>query len=82
MSLFGKKTKENPDGKYLPPWWAANLDLRRSLDYMNHWKSGSRKLLGQHDTGIDPSLGFDAHGAFVSRLDKDFKHGRGTRTTR
>ena len=52
--------------KYLPPWWAANLDLRRSLDYVSHWQTGSRKLLGQHDTGVDPSLALhrsDAMGA-------------------
>ena len=66
------------DGEpYLPTWWKANLDLRRSLDYIHHWQIGSKggkDLTGQqHDTGIDPSLGFDAHGAFVSRLDKDFK---------
>ena len=65
------------DGEpYLPTWWRANLDLRRSLDYIHHWQIGSKggDLVGkQHDSGIDPSLGFDAHGAFVSRLDNDFK---------
>ena len=42
--------------KYLPAWWAANLDLRRSLNYMHHWGIGQNDKLGQHDTGIDPGL--------------------------
>ena len=25
---------------YLPEWWSANLDLRRSLDYIKHWSIG------------------------------------------
>ena len=31
------------DGEpYLPTWWKANLDLRRSLDYIHHWQIGSK----------------------------------------
>ena len=61
---------------YLPAWWRANLDLRRSLDYIKHWQIGSKSAdlqSQQHDTGLDPSFALDAHGAWVSRLDKDFK---------
>ena len=61
---------------YLPAWWRANLDLRRSLDYIKHWQIGSKSAdlrSQQHDTGIDPSFALARHGAWVSRLDKDFK---------
>ena len=48
---------------YLPAWWRANLDLRRSLDYIKHWQIGSKSAdlhSQQHDTGIDPSMGIEA----------------------
>jgi len=68
---------KSPDGEpYLPAWWASNLDLRRSLDYIKHWQVGSRTadLKGtQHDSGLDPSMGLDLAGAFQSRLDTDLK---------
>ena len=49
--------------KYLPKWWAANLDLRRSLDYMHHWGIGQNDKLGRHDSGIDPGLALMHSGA-------------------
>ena len=73
---------KTPDGEpYLPAWWASNLDLRRSLDYVKHWQVGSRTadLKGtQHDTGLDPSM-VDLAGAFQSRLDTDLKQAAGGR---
>ncbi len=50
--------------KYLPAWWASNLDLRRSLDYIKHWQIGSGM---QHDTGVDPSLALKIHGTWYDK---------------
>ena len=55
--------------KYLPAWWAANLDLRRSLDYMHHWGLGMNDKLGQHDSGIDPGLALMHSGAMHDMTD-------------
>ena len=62
---------------YLPAWWAVNLDLRRSLDYIKHWQIGSKSAdmrSLQHDTGLDPSYALDQTEAMISRFDTDFKH--------
>ena len=64
-------TQTTKGEKYLPAWWAANLDLRRSLDYMHHWGIGQDEKYGfsQHDSGIDPGLALMHSGAMHDMTD-------------
>ena len=65
-SVYNVQDKGTDGKKYLPAWWASNLDLRRSLDYIKHWQIGSGM---QHDTGLDPGLALKIHGTWYDKDD-------------